>query len=451
MNPSFDAAGEYLYFLSYRNFEGAHRHLRGQPRHPRPGRRDGRAAQGGAAAAVHEGAEGRGEAEGEREGRAVDREGRRKGDAKGGEKSRRAPALQIDLDGIGARVFKLPVEPGNYFYPQGRQGPGDVRREGRLRRERGRDDLHALGRRGAEAARLLDGGREGRGARGEGVRLAPLANREQAIVRKGAAYHVVPLAKLYSSKSVGDKLSLEKMSYRVKPREEWTQVFNDAWRWYRDFFYDPDMHGHDWKQIGDKFRAFLPSASSRAEVNWLLSQMVGELCVSHTYVGGGDMGPRKTPESPVYTGLLGADLRPDASGYYRLRPRPRADRDRARPRRAARPPRRRRQGGRLPDRRRRHDRQGARQPVPPPAGHQGTEGEAHRQRDGERRRRPHGRGRAGALRDAASLQPLAAGQRRHRAEGLERRDRLHAHHRDGHRQRRASSTSSGAPSATRRG
>ncbi len=70
------------------------------------------------------------------------------------------------------------------------------------------------------------------------------------------------------------------------------------------------MHGVDWKAVGDKFRAWLPDLTSRADLNWLLSQMVGELCVSHTYVYGGDNGPRKMPERPVFTGLLGADLEP---------------------------------------------------------------------------------------------------------------------------------------------
>ena len=64
------------------------------------------------------------------------------------------------------------------------------------------------------------------------------------------------------------------------------------------------FHGRDWKAMGDKYRAYIPFLSSRAELNWVLSQMVGELCVSHTYIGGGDFGPGGAPGSPVFTGLL---------------------------------------------------------------------------------------------------------------------------------------------------
>jgi tricorn protease len=107
------------------------------------------------------------------------------------------------------------------------------------------------------------------------------------------------------------------MSVRVAPREEWKQVFEDTWRWYRDFFYDAGMHGRDWNAIHAKFAPWLPELNSRAELNWLLSQMVGELCVSHTYVGGGDPGPAQAPPNPVFTGLLGADLAVD-KGFYRF-------------------------------------------------------------------------------------------------------------------------------------
>jgi tricorn protease len=79
------------------------------------------------------------------------------------------------------------------------------------------------------------------------------------------------------------------------------------------------MHGRDWKAMGDFYRAYIPQLSSRTELNWMLSQMVGELCVSHSYVSGGDLGPQTAPVSPVSTGLLGADLVPDkTSGFYRF-------------------------------------------------------------------------------------------------------------------------------------
>jgi tricorn protease len=138
------------------------------------------------------------------------------------------------------------------------------------------------------------------------------------IVKKNNDYYVTSVDKAFSGKSMGDKLSLDKMTYRIKPQEEWNQIFSDTWRWYRDFFYDVNMHGRDWKKIGDGYRRYINQLTSRQDLNWLLSQMVGELCVSHTYVGGGDNGPQMRPEDPVFTGLLGVDMEKDASGYYKL-------------------------------------------------------------------------------------------------------------------------------------
>jgi tricorn protease len=106
----------------------------------------------------------------------------------------------------------------------------------------------------------------------------------------------------------------------VAPREEWRQIFADAWRWYRDFFYDPGMHGRDWTAIRDKYRPYVEEIRTRQQLNWVLSEMVGELCVSHTYVSGGDVGPTGVPAEPALRpALLGADLVADpASGLYRF-------------------------------------------------------------------------------------------------------------------------------------
>jgi tricorn protease len=140
----------------------------------------------------------------------------------------------------------------------------------------------------------------------------------QILVSNGGTYYLGSVDALFGAKTLKNPLSLDRMVYTVHPREEWTQIFNDTWRWYRDFFYDPDMHGRDWPAMGDKFRAWIPDLQSRDQLNWLLSQLVGELCVSHTYVFGGDREPRPEVEQPVYTGLLGADLTADPAGYYRF-------------------------------------------------------------------------------------------------------------------------------------
>jgi tricorn protease len=145
-------------------------------------------------------------------------------------------------------------------------------------------------------------------------------NGEELVFRKEKGIHITSFAKAYESKKLGTEVDLSGMTYRVAPREEWRQIFADAWRWYRDFFYDKDMHGRDWKAIRAKYAPWVEEIRSRSQLNWLLSEMVGELSVSHTYVSGGDTGPSVEPPAPaVSAGLLGADLEADPrAGLYRF-------------------------------------------------------------------------------------------------------------------------------------
>jgi len=89
----------------------------------------------------------------------------------------------------------------------------------------------------------------------------------------------------------------------VDPVEEWRQIFADAWRFNRDYFYDPSMHGLDWKRVRDQYAALLPHAVTRWDVNFLIGELIGELNASHTYRNGGDL--ESAPQRPV--GLLGVD------------------------------------------------------------------------------------------------------------------------------------------------
>jgi len=111
-------------------------------------------------------------------------------------------------------------------------------------------------------------------------------------------------------------LNLGSMQMEVKPREEWTQIFNEVWRQERDYFFEPSMNGVDWEKQRDKYAQLLPYVGDRYDLTYIMGEMIGELSNSHTYVGGGD-----TPDlSPVNVGLLGADLAADtASGMYRFK------------------------------------------------------------------------------------------------------------------------------------
>jgi tricorn protease len=238
---------------------------------------------------------------------------------KGAEKAAPAP-FRIDTEGLVKRTYPLPVPAGNYFWLKAGKGKVlwasvDAFTEGEyediFRNKYGATQwtLHVFDMAGRKDVALTDKIRD----------FWLSTNGEQILIRRDADIYTTSVDKAFASKSAGEKLGLGGLVYTVDNQKEWRQIFDDAWRWYRDFFYDPGFHGHDWKAMGEKYRAYIPFLSSRGELNWVLSQMVGELSVSHTYIGGGDYGPGEAPRSPVFTGLLGADLAPDtASGLYKL-------------------------------------------------------------------------------------------------------------------------------------
>ena len=90
----------------------------------------------------------------------------------------------------------------------------------------------------------------------------------------------------------------------IAPRQEWRQIFREAWRYARDTFYDPNMRGLNWTEVGRRYEGYLSSVSHRSDLNYVISLMLLELGTSHTVIQGGDFGPGS---SPISTGQLGAD------------------------------------------------------------------------------------------------------------------------------------------------
>jgi tricorn protease len=116
---------------------------------------------------------------------------------------------------------------------------------------------------------------------------------------------------------VGDgEIDLAKVKFKVDRRAEYLQMFNEAWRVQRDWFYDAGLHGVDWNAIGELYRKFIPFCGNRSDLTYLIGEMIGELNAGHTYVSGGDdqIAPKK-----IGTGLLGADFdAPPGSDYLRF-------------------------------------------------------------------------------------------------------------------------------------
>jgi tricorn protease len=100
---------------------------------------------------------------------------------------------------------------------------------------------------------------------------------------------------------------------RLDRQAEWHQIFEEAWRYERDFFYDPNLHGADWEAVHERYAPLLPYVRHRADLTYLLDQIGGELSVGHSFVFGGDFPAVDEPSG----GLLGADLAAD-QGRFRI-------------------------------------------------------------------------------------------------------------------------------------
>ena len=111
----------------------------------------------------------------------------------------------------------------------------------------------------------------------------------------------------------GKRLKIS-LSMHLDREAEWKQMFEEAWRYQRDYFYDPAMHGRDWNVVYERYAPLVPFIKHRGDLNYVLDQMNGELSVGHSFVFGGDF-PRTERAS---VGLLGADLEKD-NGKWKIK------------------------------------------------------------------------------------------------------------------------------------
>ncbi|HEV8114566.1 MAG TPA: PDZ domain-containing protein [Planctomycetota bacterium] len=111
------------------------------------------------------------------------------------------------------------------------------------------------------------------------------------------------------------KLALDSIQVRIDPRAEWRQIFDEAWRINRDYFYDPKMHGADWAAMKERYAQFLPHLATRRDLSRVIGWLCSELVVGHSRGGGGDT-LVKTDQVPG--GLLGADYAIE-DGHYRFK------------------------------------------------------------------------------------------------------------------------------------
>ncbi|HEY6138611.1 MAG TPA: PDZ domain-containing protein [Thermoanaerobaculia bacterium] len=215
---------------------------------------------------------------------------------------KKAPVkVAIDFDGITQRIVALPPKAAGYdnlaagksgqiYYTKSSGNPGDEATLQRFDLEKRKEEPLA--------------------EKVEGFELSADGKRMLLVTKDG-----------WSLVDAGEKLDLtkfrlpvDKLQVKIDPRAEWRQIFEEAWRINRDFFYDPNMHGADWKAMKAKYEAFLPDLAVRQDLNRVMTWMSSELSVGHHRLAGGDS---LTEVESVPGGLLGADYKVD-NGRYRF-------------------------------------------------------------------------------------------------------------------------------------
>ena len=203
-----------------------------------------------------------------------------------------SPVVKIDMDGISDRIIQLPLAGSRYgnFYADGNK-------------------VYYFGRGGTKVYDL-EKQKEESVADGASMSVAP--GSKKALFYKGGEIYVtdIPSGKADLSEAV----NLSNMKITTDYPKEWAQIFDEAWRAFRDGFYVENMHGVDWKAIKKKYEVLLPYVKTRLDLNYVIGEMIGELNCGHAYVNPGEL---DRPDC-VQTGLLGAEISRDKSGFFRL-------------------------------------------------------------------------------------------------------------------------------------
>lgn len=136
------------------------------------------------------------------------------------------------------------------------------------------------------------------------------ANGEKLLYFTGRKFGVASVA----PDQKGKNFDLDTLTMRIDPKAEWRQIYNDAAQMVRDWFYDPNMHGFDWDALVERYRPLVDHVASRADLDYILGELGGELNAGHYYVNAGD----QPSVERIDGGLLGAEMVADPSGRYRI-------------------------------------------------------------------------------------------------------------------------------------
>jgi tricorn protease len=228
------------------------------------------------------------------------------GDAAAKTKAAAPPRVDIDLDGITGRLEEVPLKPGNYT---------DLalaeKRVCWINRDLNDPEKNALecldiANKGDKPESLIEGVHSFETS-GDGKKLLVRLKNDLYVLDAG-----VREAAAKTPKTLADsKVDLGSWSFSVIPQDEYREAFLDAWRLHRDYFYDPNMHGIDWRTMRDKYGELIGRVRDREELGDLISDMVSELSALHTFVVGGDI---RHGADHIELASLGAVLKPAPDG-----------------------------------------------------------------------------------------------------------------------------------------
>ncbi|MCZ7555082.1 MAG: S41 family peptidase [Bacteroidia bacterium] len=209
----------------------------------------------------------------------------------------RAPKVRISAEGFADRVVALPVSDATYFSLEA--GEGAV--------------LYIRIKDGQRALLRYDIAAQKEETVFDGIGGYELSRDGKSILyAAGGSWGIVAVR---AGQKKGDgALNLARMDMRIDPRLEWRQMFSDAWRIMRDWFYDPAMHGYDWDALRGKYASLLPALGRRSDLDFIIGEMISELNAGHTYVNSGDEHRVKRIEG----GLLGCEFEDAGNRYYRI-------------------------------------------------------------------------------------------------------------------------------------
>jgi len=216
--------------------------------------------------------------------------------------------VEIDLDGIAERIFTVPVEPGTYKMLSTYKGHVTFL----SRKDYGFPGIEEFFNPNSVdyyTLKSFDTEKKKVSTVISGIGFYTLSgNGEKAAYICGSMAGVVSTDE--TSSAGQGLLNWAGLKQRIDVFKEYPQIYRDVWRQIRDFFYDPDIHGKDWEAIYKKYEELIPYVATRADMNYIIGQMIGELTASHEYIVGRG-GPPRTYYMRVNVGLLGADLEPD--------------------------------------------------------------------------------------------------------------------------------------------